>query len=58
VHTLRALAAAFDFKDIDAFTKSMVIPRDEQLPDGNVLYVLGFLEGEAPDELALPWKMI
>jgi transcriptional regulator with XRE-family HTH domain len=172
VHTLRALAAAFDFKDIDAFTKPMVIPTDEQLqaareqfekdyvvssalkpesgrclaklaeeslgdylepacelsqdqaltfaeltdylreyrecaehysstgrlevyeelqglldrlgdqgvtlryatralregagedypqgrlPDGNVLYLLGFLEGEAPDELALPRKMI
>ena len=58
VHTLRALAAALDLKDIDAFTKPMVIPTDEQLPGGNVLYLLGFLEAEAPDELALPWKMI
>lgn len=58
MHTLRALAAAFDFKDIDAFTKPMVISTDEKLQDGNVLYLLGFSEGEAPDELALPRKMI
>ena len=31
VHTLRALAMAFDFQDIDAFTKPMAIPTDEQL---------------------------
>jgi transcriptional regulator with XRE-family HTH domain len=31
VHTLRALANAFDFKDIDAFSKPMAIPTDEQL---------------------------
>lgn len=31
VHTLRALAGAFDFQDIDAFTKPMAIPTDEQL---------------------------
>lgn len=31
LHTLRALAVAFDFKDIDAFTKPMAIPTDEQL---------------------------
>ncbi|MEN1487359.1 XRE family transcriptional regulator, partial [Pseudomonas aeruginosa] len=29
-----------------------------RLPDGNVLYLVGFLDGEAPDELALPRKMI
>lgn len=34
VPPLRALATAFDFKDIDAFTKPMVIPTDEKLPDG------------------------
>ncbi|EMY8447437.1 helix-turn-helix domain-containing protein, partial [Pseudomonas aeruginosa] len=31
VHTLRALAVAFGFQDIDAFTKPMAIPTDEQL---------------------------
>lgn len=31
LHTLRALAVAFEFQDIDAFSKPMAIPTDEQL---------------------------
>lgn len=30
-HTLRSLASAFEFKDIDAFTKPMAIPTNDQL---------------------------
>ncbi|MBD8568379.1 MULTISPECIES: helix-turn-helix domain-containing protein [Pseudomonas] len=30
-HTLRSLASAFEFQDIDAFTKPMAIPTEEQL---------------------------
>jgi transcriptional regulator with XRE-family HTH domain len=31
LNTLRSLASAFEFQDIDAFTKPMAIPTDEQL---------------------------
>lgn len=31
LHTLRSLASAFEFKDIDAFTKPMAIPTNDQL---------------------------
>ena len=31
LNTLRSLASAFEFRDIDAFTKPMVIPTEEQL---------------------------
>lgn len=31
INTLRSMASAFEFQDIDAFSKPMVIPTDEQL---------------------------
>ncbi|MEZ1510548.1 helix-turn-helix transcriptional regulator [Pseudomonas soli] len=47
VHTLRALAVAFDFKDIDVFTKPMAIPTDEQLQAAREQFEKNYITSKA-----------
>ncbi len=47
VLTLWALAVAFDFKDIDTFTKPMTIPTDEQLQAAREQFEKGYLVSKA-----------
>jgi len=41
----------------ELFQKASTEPKSEPLPAGRVLYLVGFKEGEAPEEMALPRKL-
>jgi len=47
LNTLRSLASAFEFQDIDAFTKLMAIPTEEQLRAAREQFVQKYLMTKA-----------